>query len=245
VPSTDDRPRRALVTGGTGGIGTACVERLRADGYEVVVAWRTTPPASGPAVQFDVTDAEAVAAGIEHVETTLGPIDVVVANAGWAHIDLATHVSPERFRDVVDTDLTGAFLVARSALRPMLRRRAGRLIFIGSAAGAWGVPGLSSYSAAKAGMAGLARSLAREVGKRNITVNVVAPGIIENGANLLIEAHKAGRATVDGWLATTPAGRTGTLAEVSAAVSFLASDRAGYITGAVLPVDGGFTLGAG
>jgi NAD(P)-dependent dehydrogenase (short-subunit alcohol dehydrogenase family) len=241
----DDRPRIALVTGGTGGIGAACVERLRADGLEVVVGWRTTPPSTGPAVRFDVTDAEAVGAAIDEIEATIGPLDVVVANAGWAHIDLATHVSPERFREVVDTDLTGAFLVARAALRPMLRRRSGRIVLVGSSAGAWGVPGLSSYSAAKAGLAGLARSLAREVGKRQITVNVVAPGVIENGADVLVERHKAGRAIVDGWLATTPAARTGTLAEISAAVSFLASPDAGYITGAVLPVDGGFAMGAG
>lgn len=236
--------RVALVTGASGSIGSACVARLRADGFTVVSAWRTTEPAEGPAVRFDVTDAAAVAAAVAEVEERHGPIHVVVANAGWAHLDLAIRTPPERFRAVVDANLTGAFLVAQAALSPMLRRRAGRIVLIGSVAGSWGVPGVASYAASKAGLLGLARSLAREVGSRSITVNVVAPGLLDNAVDRIDGQRPASRVTTD-WVAATPLRRAGTPEEVAAAVSFVASDRAGFVTGTLLPVDGGFSMGIG
>ncbi len=235
----------ALVTGAAGAIGAACVARLAADGFTAVSAWRETPPSGdGPSVRFDVTDADAVAAGIAEVEEVHGPIHTVVANAGWAHLDLALRADPEVFRQVIDTNLTGAFLTAKAALGPMVRRRQGRIVLMGSVAGFWGVPGVSSYAASKAGMLGLARSLAREVGSRNITVNVVAPGLLDNAVDRIDDQRPASRVTA-GWVASTPLRRAGTPEEIAAAVSFLASDRAGFVTGTVLPVDGGFSMGIG
>lgn len=237
-------PRVALVSGGVGGIGRACVERLEADGLVAVTGWRTAPPGDGPAVRFDTTSPGEVAAAVEQVEGTWGPIDVVVANAGFAHLDLAVRMSDERFRAVVDTNLTGSFLLAQAALQRMVGRRRGRIIFIGSVAGTWGVPGVAPYAGSKAGLAGMARTLAREVGSRNITVNVVAPGLLTNAVDE-IETHRPTSSIDADWLAATPARRAGTAAEVGAAVAFLASERAALITGATLPVDGGFSIGLG
>jgi NAD(P)-dependent dehydrogenase (short-subunit alcohol dehydrogenase family) len=237
--------RVALVTGAAGAIGAACVQRLAADGFTAVSAWREAAPAGdGPAVRFDVTDAAAVEDGVAQVEREHGPIEVVVANAGWAQLDLALRADPDRFREVVDANLTGAFLTAKAALGPMVRRRRGRIVLMGSVAGFWGVPGVSSYAASKAGLLGLARSLAREVGSRSITVNVVAPGLLSNAVGR-IDGDRPASGVTDDWVRATPVGRAGTPGEVAAAVSFLASDRAGFVTGAVLPVDGGFSMGIG
>jgi beta-ketoacyl ACP reductase len=245
VAGTDERPRVALVTGASGAIGSACVQRLAADGFTAVSAWRSTPPAGdGPAVQCDVTDADAVRAAVEQVEHDHGPIHTVVANAGWAHMDIVTRTDPERFRAVIDANLTGSFLVAQAALGPMLRRRAGRIVFVGSVAGFWGVPGVASYAASKAGLLGLARSLAREVGSRSITVNVVAPGLLDNAVDR-IDAERPARSVTTDWVAATPLRRAGTPDDVAAAVSFLASEGAGFVTGTVIPVDGGFSMGIG
>ena len=243
--ATDDRrPRVALVTGASGAIGSACVRRLAVDGFTAVSGWRSTPPLEGPAVQFDVTDADAVRAAVEEVESTHGPIHTVVANAGWAHMDIVTRTDPEQFRAVIDANLTGSFLVAQAALGPMLRRRSGRIVFVGSVAGFWGVPGVASYAASKAGLLGLARSLAREVGSRSITVNVVAPGLLDNAVDR-IDAERPARSVTTDWVAATPLRRAGTPDDVAAAVSFLASDGAGFVTGTVIPVDGGFSMGIG
>jgi 3-oxoacyl-[acyl-carrier protein] reductase len=235
----------ALVSGATSGIGRACADVLRDQGFTVVSAWRTTAPTDDrPHVQVDVTDEVAVQAAVETVERDHGPIEVVVANAGFAHLDLALRVDEATFRRVVDTDLTGAFLLARAALGPMVRRRSGCVVFIGSVAGAWGVPGVSSYAAAKAGLGGLARSLAREVGGRGITVNVVAPGMLDDAADRIV-THRPTSGADRAWVAATPAGRTGTPAEVAATVAFLASPAGRSVTGATLPVDGGFAMGLG
>lgn len=237
-------PRVALVSGGAGGIGRACVERLEADGLVAVAGWRTTAPGDGPAVRFDTTSSAEVDAAVDEVERTWGPVEVVVANAGFAQLDVAVRLSDERFRAVVDTNLTGSFLLARAALRRMLPRRRGRIIFVGSVAGTWGVPGVAAYAGSKAGLGGMARTLAREVGSRNITVNVVAPGLLTNAVGEIV-THRPTSGVDTEWLAATPARRAGTAAEVGAAVSFLASERAGAITGATLAVDGGFSLGLG
>lgn len=245
MDATAERNRVALVTGAAGPIGAACVARLEADGFTAVSAWRETPPpGDGPSVQFDVTDAEAVAAGVAEVEERHGPIHTVVANAGWAKLDLALRADPEVFRAIIDANLTGAFLTAKAALGPMVRRREGRIVLMGSVAGFWGVPGVASYAASKAGLLGLARSLAREVGSRNITVNVVAPGLLDNAVGRIDEQRPTSTVT-SAWVEATPIRRSGTPAEVAAAVSFLASDRAGFVTGVVLPVDGGFSMGIG
>ena len=173
-----------------------------------------------------------------------GPIHVLVSNAGQAHLDLALRVTPERFAEIVETNLVGSFLLAKAVLGPMVARRRGRVILVGSVAGHWGVPGVSSYAAAKAGLLGMARSMAREVGPRSITVNVVAPGMLDDAVARL-DALRPRSPVPQHWVEATPVGRPGTVEDVAAAVSFLASDGAGSITGAVLPVDGGFALGHG
>jgi 3-oxoacyl-[acyl-carrier protein] reductase len=179
---------------------------------------------------------------VHEVAERWGPPEVVVAGAGFAHLDLALRVDAARFREVVDVDLTGAFLLARAALRSMLRRRTGRIVLIGSVAGHWGVPGVSSYAAAKAGLGGLARTLAREAGPRGVTVNVVAPGMLHD-AVARIEAHRPRSRADEAWLAATPMRRAGTASEVAEVVAFLASPSAASITGATLAVDGGFAMG--
>lgn len=244
MPGTGAEPPVALVSGGAGGIGEACVARLRAAGFTTVAGWRNAEPGDGPRVRFDTTVEAEVDAAVDEVEAGWGPLEVVVANAGFAHLDLAVRMSEERFRAVLDTNLTGSFLLARAALRRMLPRRRGRIILVGSVAGTWGVPGVAPYAASKAGLSGLARTLAREAGSRNVTVNVVAPGLLANAVGE-IEAHRPTSGVDAEWLAATPARRAGTADEVGAAVAFLASDRAGAITGATLAVDGGFSLGPG
>ena len=244
MTATPATRRVALVTGAGSGIGGACLDRLRGDGFLAVAGWRTDAPSSGPAVHLDVTDAAEVEAAVAEVEARWGPIDVLVSNAGLARLDLALRTTPERFREVIDTNLTGSFLLARAVLAPMVRRRRGRIIFMGSVAGHWGVPGVSSYAASKAGLVGMARSLAREVGPRSITVNVVAPGMLDD-AVARFDAHRPTSDVADRWVGATPARRPGTAEDVAAAVAFLASDGAAFITGTTLAVDGGFGLGLG
>ena len=234
----------AVVTGASGAVGRACLDALAARGHHAVGTWRTAPIDDVASVQLDVTDDDAVTAAMAAIEADHGPIDVVVANAGFAHLDLALRAKASDIRAVIDADLTGAFLTARAAATGMARRRYGRIVLVSSVAALSGVPGYASYSAAKAGMIGLARALARELGPRGITVNVVAPGLLDNAGPVLDEAHGARRIT-EGWVAATPVGRLGTLEEVAATVCFLAEPRASFVTGAVIPVDGGFAMGFG
>lgn len=230
------------MTGAASELGSACLRRLDARGYTAVAAWRQTPPPPGPSVRFDTTDAGQVAAGFAEVESRWGPVQALVANAGRADLDLAIRLSPERFRLVVDTNLTGTFLVVRAALASMLRRRHGRIVLVASVAGQIGVAGVSPYSASKAGLVGLARSLAREAGPRRVTVNVVAPGMLADAA-ARIDAHRPGNAVTESWRRATPVRTEGTAEHVASLVAYLASPRAGFTTGAVIPVDGGFSVG--
>lgn len=244
MPEDASRRPVALVSGGASELGTAIGAALDAGGHRTVLGWRSTAPDTpGPAVRFDTTDEDEVAAAIDATEADHGPLEVVVANAGFAHLDLAVRMPAERFRAVVDTDLTGAWLLARAALARFLPRRSGRIVLVGSVAGLVGVPGVSGYAAAKAGLVGMARTLAREAGSRGITVNVVAPGLLDSGIDRIV-AHRPTSAVDDRWMARTPAGRPGTAAEVASAVAFVASPAAAHVTGAVITVDGGFSLGA-
>jgi NAD(P)-dependent dehydrogenase (short-subunit alcohol dehydrogenase family) len=235
--------RSVLVTGGGRGIGLAVARALAGAGDRVTVTYRASPPPDGGpaplhAVRCDVTDPEQVDAAFGAAEAEHGPVTVAVANAGITEDTLLLRMSEESWTRVLDTDLTGAYRVARRAATGMLRARTGRLIFISSVVGLSGSAGQANYAAAKAGLVGLARSIARELGGRSITANVVAPGYVQT--DMTAALPKARKAEL---LAAIPLGRYASPAEVAGAVAFLASDAAAYITGAVLPVDGGLGMG--
>jgi 3-oxoacyl-[acyl-carrier protein] reductase len=231
--------RSVLVTGGNRGIGLAIAQRLAAGGDGVTVTSRSGEKIDGlTVVRCDVRDMADVDAAFAVAEETHGPVEVVVANAGITRDQLLALMSEESFTDVLDTNLTGAYRVAKRAVRGMMRLRRGRLIFISSVVGMLGSGGQANYAASKAGLVGLARSLARELGSRNITANVVAPGFVDTDmTDGLPEDRK--KAILTG----IPLGRMAATEEVAAAVAFLAGPDAAYITGAVLPVDGGLGMG--
>jgi 3-oxoacyl-[acyl-carrier protein] reductase len=231
--------RSVLVTGGNRGIGLAIAQRLAADGDCVTVTSRSGDKIDGlTVVRCDVRAAAEVDAAFAAAEEANGPVEVVVANAGITRDQLLALMSEESFADVLDTNLTGAYRVAKRAVRGMMRLRRGRLIFISSVVGMLGSGGQANYAASKAGLIGLARSLARELGSRNITANVVAPGFVDTDmTDGLSEERK--KAILGG----IPLGRIAATEEVAAAVAFLAGPDAAYITGAVLPVDGGLGMG--
>ena len=233
--------RSVLVTGGNRGIGLAIAQRLAEDGDTVTVTSRSGNPVEGLAVvPCDVRDAASVDAAFKKAEAEQGPVEVLVANAGINHDQLLALMGEEDFASVLDTNLTGAFRVAKRAVRGMVRARRGRLIFISSVVGLYGSPGQANYAASKAGLVGFARSLARELGSRGITANVVAPGFVESDMTAaLTEERKTAI------LAAVPLGRYAAAHEVAGVVSFLAGDDAAYITGAVIPVDGGQSLKVG
>jgi len=231
--------RSVLVTGGNRGIGLAIAQRLAEDGDTVTATSRSGNPVEGLAVvPCDVQDAASVDAAFKKVEAEQGPVEVLVANAGINHDQLLALMSEEDFASVLDTNLTGAFRVAKRAVRGMVRARRGRLIFISSVVGLYGSPGQANYAASKAGLVGFARSLARELGSRGITANVVAPGFVESGMTATLPEERK-----TAILAAVPLGRYAAAHEVAGVVSFLAGDDAAYITGAVIPVDGGLGMG--
>jgi 3-oxoacyl-[acyl-carrier protein] reductase len=229
--------RVVLVTGGNRGIGLATARELAERGHTVVVTHRSGEPPEGlHGVKADVT--ASVDAAFSQVESEHGPIEVVVANAGITRDGLLMRMPEDAFTDVLDANLTGAWRVTQRAIRGMVKARFGRLIYLSSVVGLTGAPGQANYAASKAGLVGLARSTARELGGRGITANVVAPGYVDT--DMTAELTDKRREEI---LASIPLGRTAAPEDIAKAVAFLASDDAAYITGAVLPVDGGIGMG--
>ncbi len=237
--TTPTTPRTVLITGGNRGIGYAIAEEFVAQGHRVAVTARSGQGPEGTlTVQADVTDAASIDAAFTRVEEELGPIEVVVANAGITRDTLLLRMSEDDFTEVIDTNLTGAFRIVKRAAKGMLKARFGRIVLISSVVGLYGSPGQVNYSSSKAALVGFARSITRELGARNITANVVAPGFIET--DMTAELPEAQQAE---YKKSIPAARYGTAAEVAKAVAWLASDDAAYISGAVIPVDGGLGMG--
>jgi len=231
--------RSVLVTGGNRGIGLAIARRLAAGGDQVMVTSRSGDPVPGlSVVRCDVTDAASVDAAFAQAEAEHGPVEVLVSNAGITRDQLLALMKEEDFAGVVDTNLTGAYRVAKRAVRGMMRQRRGRLIFLSSVVGLLGSPGQANYAASKAGLVGLARSLARELAPRNITANVVAPGFVDTDMTAALPEERK-----KDIVASIPLARYATADEVAGVVAFLASEDGGYITGAVIPVDGGLGMG--
>ncbi|MFZ1491213.1 MAG: 3-oxoacyl-ACP reductase FabG [Ilumatobacteraceae bacterium] len=231
--------RVVLVTGGARGIGLACAQRFVGLGDKVAVTLRSgEAPAGVLGVPCDVTSTEQVDAAFATVEAELGPVEVLVSNAGITKDTLLLRMSEQDFTSVVDANLTAAFRVCKRATQGMLRARRGRIVLVSSVVGLLGSAGQANYAASKAGLVGLARSLARELGSRSITVNVVAPGPVATEMTAALSEQRLAELT-----AAVPLGRVATPDEIAAAVAFLASADAAYITGAVIPVDGGLGMG--
>jgi 3-oxoacyl-[acyl-carrier protein] reductase len=230
--------RVVLITGGNRGIGLACARAFAAGGDRVAITTRGEPIDGFCSVPCDVTSSESVEAAFGAVEHELGPVEVLVANAGVTQDTLLLRMSEDAFTSVLDTNLTGSFRVVRRAAGPMLRARKGRIILVSSVVATLGSAGQANYAASKAGLIGFARSLARELGSRAITVNVIAPGLVETDMTAQLDADR--RASM---LERIPLGRMASAAEVAEVVMFLASPAAAYITGAVVPVDGGLGMG--
>lgn len=231
--------RSALVTGGSRGIGLAIARELTAAGDNVAVTYRSgEPPEELLGVSCDITDTAQVDAAFKRVEDEQGPVEVLVANAGITKDQLLALMSEEDFSSVLDTNLTGAFRAAKRAVKGMMRNRTGRIILVSSAVGMLGSGGQANYAASKAGLVGFGRSLARELGSRNVTVNIVAPGFIDT--DMTAELSEDRQAEI---IKNVPLGRYGSTSEIAKTVRFLASPDGGYITGAVIPVDGGLGMG--
>jgi 3-oxoacyl-[acyl-carrier protein] reductase len=236
---TSNAGKVALITGGNRGIGLAIASRFKELGYTTVITCRSGQAPEGlHGVTMDVTDSASVEAAFKEIEEKFGSVDVLVANAGITKDGLVMRMSDEDFYAVVETNLVGAFRVARACTRGMLKKKSGRMIFIGSVVGLLGSAGQVNYAATKSGLVGMARSFARELGSRGITANVVAPGFIETDMTAVLD--EARKTQIQG---SIPLARLGSTSEIAGVVSFLASPEASYITGAVIPVDGGLGMG--
>ena len=231
--------RVVLITGGSRGIGLATAQRFAALGDRVAVTYNSSPPPDGFfAVKCDVTSTADVDAAFTAVEQHFGPVEVLVSNAGMTKDMLILRMSETDFSDVVDANLTAAYRVAKRAAQGMLKARRGRMIFVSSVVGMLGSAGQANYSASKAGLIGLARSIARELGSRSITANVVAPGPVATDMLAALSEERVASLTQ-----AVPLGRLASPEEVAGTIAFLASPDAAYITGAVIPVDGGLGMG--
>lgn len=232
-------PRTVLVTGGSKGIGLATARAFAALGDNVAVTYNSSPPPDDVfAVKCDVTNQAEVDAMFSAVEEKFGPVGVLVSNAGITRDGLILRMAEADFADVVDANLTAAYRVCKRAAQGMIRARAGRIVLVSSVVAMLGSAGQANYAASKAGLIGLARSLARELGSRNVTVNVVAPGPVDTDMTAVL-----GDKRMEELRAAVPLGRTATPQEIADVIAFLASPSAGYITGAVIPVDGGLGMG--
>lgn len=234
-----ENPAIALVTGGNRGIGLAIAQSLKAAGHRVVITYRSGPaPADFDAVQMDVTSSDSVDAAFNKIENEIGTPEIIVANAGITKDTLVLRMSDEDFESVIDANLTGAFRVSKRATKGLLKLKRGRLIFIGSVVGGVGAAGQVNYSASKSGLVGMARSFARELGSRGITANVIAPGFVET--DMTADLDEKRRSDI---AAQVPLGRFSQAEEIANVVTFIASPQASYITGALIPVDGGLGMG--
>ena len=235
---TDSPPRSVLVTGGNRGIGLATARALAAQGHRVAVTYRSAPPDDLLGVRCDVTSVEDVDRAFTEVEAAHGPVEVLVSNAGVTDDGLLLRMSEQSFTDVLDTNLTAAYRVAKRASRAMLKARWGRLVFVSSVVGLSCAAGQVNYAASKSGLVGLSRSIARELGSRGITSNVIAPGYVETDMTAGFAEDRR-----EELLRSVPLGRPASADEIAAVIAFLAGDGASYVTGAVLPVDGGLGMG--
>lgn len=236
---SDQKSSLALVTGGNRGIGLAVAEALAASGHQVVVTYRSgTAPQNFLAVKMDVTSSESVETAFAEIEERWGTPEIIVANAGITKDSLVLRMGDADFEEVINANLTGAFRVARRATKGLLKLKRGRLIFIGSVVGGVGAAGQVNYAASKSGLLGMARSFARELGSRGITANVIAPGFVET--DMTSELDEKRREEI---AKSVPLGRFCTPGEIASVVNFVASKDGGYITGALIPVDGGLGMG--
>ncbi|MGO1319216.1 MAG: beta-ketoacyl-ACP reductase [Galactobacter sp.] len=236
---TEQTPRTVLVTGGNRGIGLAIARTFAAQGDNVAITSRSGEGPEGLyTVKADVTDAASIDAAVSQVEEHFGPVEVLVANAGITHDTLLLRMSEDDFSSVIDTNLTGAFRVVQRTVKGMMKKRRGRIILISSVVGLLGGTGQVNYSASKAGLVGMARSVTRELGGRGITANVVAPGFIETEMTQVLDPELKKK-----YLAQIPANRFAQADEVARVTAWLAGDDAAYISGAVIPVDGGLGMG--
>lgn len=239
--------RVCLVTGGSRGIGLAVARRLQSSGHRVAITYRMQPPSpleGGPgtnpllALECDVTSPDDVESAFTAIEATLGPVEVLVCAAGITDDALLVRMGEERWAQVIETDLTACYRTVKRAMAPMMRARFGRVVLVSSVVALSGNPGQTNYAAAKAGLIGFGRSLAREVASRQVTVNVVAPGLIET--EMIAGFTEAQR---EAFVSQIPLGRAGSADEVAGAIAYLCGDEAAYVTGSILAIDGGLGMG--